>query len=168
MKQKNYSTHRQCRNSDFMHFLANYILKRNAHVHKLCQPFTKAMRYLVSATLIIVGIIHLLPVIGVISSERLTALYGVSFSDPNAEILMRHRAILFGLLGLFLVYAAFQPTLQIIAFVAGFVSILSFLMLAWLVGGYNAQVARVFVVDIAALICLVIGVLGYIYLQRNP
>ncbi len=125
------------------------------------------MRYVVSTMLIIVGIIHLLPVIGVLSSERLTSLYGISFSDPNTEILMRHRAVLFGLLGLFLLYAAFQPSLQVIAFVAGFVSVLSFLVLAWSVAGYNAQVARVFVVDIVALICLIIGVLGYLYLIFN-
>ena len=123
------------------------------------------MRYIVSIMLIIVGIIHFLPVIGVLSSEWLMTLYGISFSDPNTEILMRHRAVLFGVLGLFLIYPAFQPTLQVIAFVAGFVSILSFLVLAWSVGGYNAQIARVFTVDIAALGCLIVSVLAYLYIQ---
>ncbi len=142
-------------------FLASVML-----IH-LFIPFVKNMRYVVSTMLIIVGIIHLLPVIGVLSSERLTALYGISFSDPNTEILMRHRAVLFGLLGLFLLYAAFQPSLQVIAFVAGLVSVLSFLVLAWSIGGYNAQVARVFTADIVALVCLIIGALGYVYLQRQ-
>ena len=125
------------------------------------------MRYVVAAMLVIVGAIHLLPLSGVLSAEWLTALYGVSFSDPNLVILMRHRAVLFGLLGLFLMFAALRRSMQPAAFVAGFVSVLSFLFLAWSVGGYNAQIGRVFVADIVAFICLLIGVAAYAYGARN-
>ena len=125
------------------------------------------MRYLVSAMLIIVAIIHLLPLSGVLGGEWLAALYGLSFNDPNLAILMRHRAVLFGLLGLFLLFAAFRPQFQVIAFIAGFVSVVSFLWLAWSVGGYNAQIARVFTADIVALACLIIGFVAYLYLQRR-
>jgi len=125
------------------------------------------MRYLVSAMLVIVAIIHLLPLSGVLGGERLAALYGLSFNDPNLAILMRHRAVLFGLLGLFLLFAAFRPQLQAIAFIAGFVSVVSFLWLAWSVGGYNAYIARVFTADIVALACLIIGFVAYLYLQRR-
>lgn len=123
------------------------------------------MNYLISAMLIIVAIIHLLPLSGVLGSERLAALYGLSFSEPNLAILMRHRAVLFGLLGLFILYAAFQPSLQTPAFIAGFASVLSFLWLARSVGDYNAELARVFMADIAALICLVIGAAARFYIQ---
>lgn len=78
------------------------------------------MRYLISATLLIVAVIHLLPLVGVLGAPRLTALYGISFDDANLAILMRHRAVLFGLLGAFLAFAAFRPTLQPLAFLAGF------------------------------------------------
>lgn len=115
------------------------------------------MRYLISAMLLVAAVIHLLPVPGVLGSERLASLYGVSFSEPNVAILMRHRAVLFGLLGLFLVVAAFRPSWQPIAFAAGLASVVSFLWLAWSVGGYNAQVGRVFAADVVALVCLVIG-----------
>jgi hypothetical protein len=121
------------------------------------------MRYLISATLVIVGIIHLLPLSGAMGSAQLSALYGIPISEPNLSILMRHRAILFGLLGAFLIYAAFKPTLQPIAFIAGFVSVLSFLYLAWSVGGYNAQINRVFIADIVALVCLIVGVISFVY-----
>ena len=121
------------------------------------------MRYLISAMLIIVGVIHLLPLPGILGKARLETLYGLSFSDPNLSILMRHRAVLFGLLGLFLVLAAFQPQYQPVAFVAGFVSVISFLWLAWSVGAYNLQVGRVFRADLVALVCLVVGVIAYIY-----
>lgn len=125
------------------------------------------MRYLVPAMLVVVGIIHLLALSGVLGSERLVALYGLTFNEPNLAILMRHRAVLFGLLGLFLVFAAFQPPFQTVAFIAGFVSVGSFLGLAWSVGGYNAQVGRVFVADIIALVCLIIGAAAHIYLQNR-
>lgn len=125
------------------------------------------MRYLVSAMLIVVAIIHLLPLSGVLGSERLGSLYGIRFDEPNLEILMRHRAVLFGLLGVFLLYAAFRPAFQLVALVAGFVSVLSFLILAWSVGGYNAQVGRVFLADLAALVCLIAGAIAYALLPRE-
>jgi hypothetical protein len=125
------------------------------------------MHYLVSAMLIVVAVIHLLPLSGVLGSERLAALYGLSFNEPNIAILMRHRAVLFGLLGMFLLVAAFRPPLQTIAFMAGFVSVASFLWIAWSVGGYNPQVARVFLADIVALICLIIGVAAHLYVQNR-
>ncbi len=118
-------------------------------------------KYAVTATLLIVGIIHLLPVTGVLGPARLTALYGLPFDEPNISILMRHRAILFGLLGLFLVYAAFRPPLQILALVAGFTSVVSFLLLALSTGQYNKQVAGIVTADVVALVCLVVGAIAY-------
>ena len=125
------------------------------------------MRYLASAMLIVVGIIHLLPLSGVLGSEQLAALYGLSFNEPNLAILMRHRAVLFGLIGLLFLFAAFRPSFQTVAFIAGFVSVVSFLWLAWSVGDYNAQVARVFMADIVALACLIIGVTAHVYVQSR-
>ena len=125
------------------------------------------MRYMVSAALVLVGIIHLLPLSGVLGGARLAALYGLPFDDPNLAILMRHRAVLFGLLGLFLVLAAFRPALQPLAFIAGFASVLSFLYLAWSVGGYNSQVGRVFAADVVALVCLVIGAAALVLLGKS-
>ena len=116
-----------------------------------------ASRHVVSITLVITGVIHLLPLSGVLGAEQLARLYGMPFDEPNLEILMRHRAVLFGLLGAFLIAAAFMPALQPAAFIAGFASVVSFLWLAWSVGGYNPQISRVVVADVVALVCLVIG-----------
>lgn len=124
------------------------------------------MRYLVSAMLLVVGLIHLLPVSGALGGERLAALYGIPLTDANIAILMRHRAVLFGILGLFLVIAAFKQAFQIAAFVAGFLSVVSFLWLAGSAGGYNAQIGRVFAADLAALACLGVGVVGYVLANR--
>jgi hypothetical protein len=125
------------------------------------------VRYLVSAMLVVVAAIHLLPVAGVLGGDKLTALYGLPFNDPNLIILMRHRAVLFGLLGLFLAWAAFKPSLQPLAFVAGFVSVVSFLALAWSAGSYNALVGRVFVADVVALVCLLVGLAAYAADRKN-
>ncbi len=113
---------------------------------------------------IVVSIIHLLPLYGMFGGDHLNKLYGIPIDEPNLTILMRHRAVLFGLLGMFFLYAAFQPTVQAMAFIAGFVSVLSFLYLAWSIGGYNSQVNRVFIADIIALICLILGASVYVYL----
>ncbi len=125
------------------------------------------MRHLISAMLVIVAIIHLLPLTGVIGTEKLSILYGLSFNEPNLSILMRHRAVLFGLLGAFFIFAAFKPGYQPLAFVAGFVSVLSFLWLAWSTGNYNAQIARVFTADIIALACLTIAAIAYFYMHKK-
>ncbi len=124
------------------------------------------MKAAVSVLLVLVAIIHLLPLSGVLSAERLAALYELSFHEKNLEILMRHRAVLFGLLGLFLMYAAFQPSLQPLAFFAGFVSVLSFICLAWLVGDYNAAIRKVVVADAVALASLSLAVVLYFFDHR--
>ena len=119
------------------------------------------MRFIVPAMLLVVGIIHILPLSGVLSAARLFDLYGISFDDPNLEILMRHRAVLFGLLGMFLLSSAFLPNLQLAALITGFVSVVSFLYLAYSVGGYNDQVNRIVIADKAALVCLLVGSIAY-------
>jgi len=125
------------------------------------------MRYLISAMLVVVAIIHLLPLPGVLGSDRLTALYGLSFDDPNLQILMRHRAVLFGLLGVFILIAAYRPSWQPLAIAAGFISVISFLALAWSVGGHNPQVGRVIAADVVALACLVIGTVALMYARKG-
>ena len=124
------------------------------------------MRYVVSGTLIVAGLIHLLPVAGMLGVERLASLYGVAITDPNMEILMRHRAVLFGLLGGLLVFAAFKPALQPLAFVLGFISAASFLYLAWSVGGYNALLSRVVWADVLAVACLAVGAAVYVFSRK--
>ncbi|MEM7612924.1 MAG: phosphopantetheine adenylyltransferase [Pseudomonadota bacterium] len=101
-----------------------------------------------------VAAIHLLPVTGAISAARLNVLYGISFDEPNLAILMRHRAVLFGLLGAFFACAAFRPSLQPAAILAGFISVGSFLFIAWTTGGYNHAINRIIVADLAALALL--------------
>lgn len=126
------------------------------------------MKYLITVMLIVPAALHLLPLSGVLGNERLTALYGLSFDEPNLSILMRHRAVLLGMFGVLFLVAAFRPSLQPLAFVSGLITVVSFLVLAWLTGNYNEQIARVFAADLAALVCLVIGGAAYIYCEHRP
>jgi nicotinamide riboside transporter PnuC len=80
---------------------------------------------------------------------------------------MRHRAILFGILGLFFVYAAFQPPLQPMAFIAGFISVVSFLGIAWSVGEYSDAIRKVIFADLLAVACLLVAVILYLIVHRN-
>lgn len=115
------------------------------------------MQILLSASLVVAAIIHLLPLAGVTGSSALTALYGLPFDENNLQILMRHRAVLFGILGGLLLYAAFSPRLQAVAILAGLLSAGSFLWIAFGVGGYNAMLNRVVQADIVAGVCLLIA-----------
>lgn len=116
--------------------------------------------------LVAVGVIHLLPLVGVLGADRLQALYGIAIEGPDLQILMRHRAVLFGLLGVFFIVAAFLPGLQAIALAVGLIAVLSFLVLAWTTDGYNASMARVVTADIIALVLLLIGTAAY-FLMRS-
>lgn len=112
------------------------------------------MQKMISGLLIIVGIIHILPTIGILGAERLSTMYDIALDEPNLVILMQHRAALFGLLGLFLIASAFQPILQPYAFVAGFITILSFLYLAWAAPEINTAMRKIVIADLVAVTCL--------------
>jgi hypothetical protein len=123
--------------------------------------------HLVRAGLLVAAIIHLLPLAGVLGAERLQALYGIPVEGPDLAILLRHRAVLFGLLGAFLLLAAFRPALQGLALVAGVASVLSFLALAWATPGHNAELARVVVADWIALAGLGVAAAGWWRARRG-
>ena len=113
---------------------------------------------LIALLLLVAGLIHLLPLAGVLGGEQLNALYGLALDEPNLQILMRHRAVLFGLLGALLVAAVFIPGLRTLALIGGLLSVVSFLLLAWNAPLYNEALRRVVVADWVALVCLLLAV----------
>jgi hypothetical protein len=123
-------------------------------------------RALVPVVLVGVGAVHLLPLSGVLGGERLTALYGVPAEDANLALLLRHRAVLFGLLGAFMVAAAWRPAWRSAALVAGALSVLSFLALSLVVGDVNAALSRVVLVDAVAAAALALAALLHV-VQRQ-
>ena len=119
------------------------------------------MKIIVSSILFMLAVIHLLPVVGVLGSDSLTRLYGISVSDSNTEILLRHRAVLFGIIGLLLLLSVFKSEYQPIAICIGLISVASFLLLTWSIEGLNSEISRVVKVDwIALVLLLVAGVIN--------
>lgn len=112
---------------------------------------------LTTAALVAAGLIHLLPLAGVLGADKLAALYGIPITGPDLAILMRHRAVLFGLLGALCLAAAFHEPLQWPALLIALASVLAFLVLAWGTGGYNAAIARVVTADLIAAVLLIAG-----------
>jgi hypothetical protein len=119
------------------------------------------MRFVVPAVLLLVALIHALPLVGVLGAAKLTQLYGIDVQDPTLEILLRHRAVLFGLLAAFLAYAAIRPELHRLALIAGFISVASFLVLARLSSAYNPELSTVVRADWLALVLLAAGAVAH-------
>jgi hypothetical protein len=120
------------------------------------------MRLVVPAVLLLVALIHALPLIGVVSASKVSSLYGIAVKDANLEILLRHRAVLFGLLAGFLAYAAFHRHLHNLALIAAWVSLVAFLVLAVAVGDYNAALSTVVKADMLALALVVIATIVHL------
>jgi hypothetical protein len=115
------------------------------------------MRRVTQAALIVAGLIHFLPVTGVIGADRLTAMYALPFTDRNLLILMRHRAVMLGLLGGFVLYAVFRPAMQVPAIALGAASLASIVALAWSTGGYNEFLSTVVLADAIAVACFLVA-----------
>ncbi|MFC4701316.1 hypothetical protein ACFO4O_14190 [Glaciecola siphonariae] len=124
------------------------------------------MNKVITIGFLVVGIIHLIPVVGVLGIHKINDLYGLSIADQNLAILMRHRAVMFGLLGSFLCYAAFMKNLQIIALIAALISVVSFLLLSLFNPNYNQAIQKIVSADYLALAILcVVAVLMFIQVK---
>ncbi len=126
------------------------------------------MRHFVSALFVLAGLIKVTPLIGVLGVERLRSLYQISFEGTDLLLLMRHRAVLFGVVGGLLLVAAFRPALRVLAATVGLVSVVSFLLLAMPLHELNAALQRVFWADVVAGTALVVALwLGRGQMRRD-
>ena len=53
--------------------------------------------------MLIVGVVNLLPILPLLIPEMLDTMYQVAPADPTSEILLRHRALVLGLVGVALI-----------------------------------------------------------------
>lgn len=113
--------------------------------------------------LLIAGIIHLLPIPGVLGAANLGRLYGITVSDPNTAILLQHRALLFGVLGLLMLSAIPFPFLRVTALLVGLLSAASFIVVAFWVGNYGTEIYRVVIADVIAVLLLAVGLASEIF-----
>ncbi|MFC8527273.1 hypothetical protein [Nocardia sp. NPDC057227] len=92
------------------------------------------------------------------SAEWIGAAYGLQPLDDDLALLLRHRAVLFGVLGAGLMVAAVRPRWRPAAVPACAVALLSFPLLAVAGGPVNAELTRVAALDVAAVLALGAGV----------
>jgi len=127
------------------------------------------MQKLWTVLVLVAAAINFAPVLGVVSPERMGLFYGVDLEDPNLQILMLHRAILFGIVGGLLFVTAFHLPLRALGYAVGFSSMVSFLLIAWGVGGYNTEIQRVMAVDVVGIAALAgAGVVHAVWLRGTP
>ena len=88
--------------------------------------------------------------------------------DPNVVLLLRHRAVLFGLLGLGLAVAAFRRDWHVAALGTALVSTVSFIALAWMTPGRTNQINRVVLVDAVIVVLLVMAITIRVRSQARP
>lgn len=125
------------------------------------------MKKLSTVLLIAVGLLNFYPLIGAISADQLVQLYGIELDTLDHVVLMRHRAVLFGLLGSFMIYSAFRKSLRLLACLAGLVSMMSFVLLAYASGNVGNELRTVLVADIVGSVALAVVLVHEIRGGRN-
>lgn len=125
------------------------------------------MKYVSVVALLIAGLIHFLPVPGLMGAATLARLYGVHVADPNTSILLQHRALLFGVLGVSMLAAIAFPGLRVPVLTVALCSAAGFVIVAFWVGGYNAAIARVVTADVVASVLLTAGLGAELWLGRQ-
>ena len=114
------------------------------------------------AALFLLSLIHLGPLVGVLGVARVEALYGIDIAGPDLELLLRHRAVLFGMVGAVMLTAVWKPSYRTLAFALAFANLTAFLALSWQVGDVSAELGRVGIVDAVGLAILAIGVAAHV------
>lgn len=115
----------------------------------------RGLEWGIAVLLIIVGLINLVPVLGVFSAEGLESLYGLTALEPELSLLLRHRALLFGLLGSVIILSTFKPVFRPITYPLALISMLGFILLAPPAGSLNSALSGVLLADgLGVAICL--------------
>lgn len=112
---------------------------------------------LIEVMLGISALIHFLPVIGALSAKRLESIYGIPVEGPDLAVLLRHRAVLFGILGGLLVAGIVHDDYRWIGLIAVLVSDLKYAALCLIHRDHNAQLAKVLRADVVSIVALVVA-----------
>ncbi len=108
--------------------------------------------------LLIAGLINLLPALLAFLPDKISKSYGIDIPNANYELLLRHRAILFGIIGGLMIFSALVKKYYEISTIAGLVSMTSFIILYFLIGkGINSELKKVMIIDVVATVILCIG-----------
>ncbi|MEV0247185.1 hypothetical protein AB0H76_11400 [Nocardia sp. NPDC050712] len=103
------------------------------------------------------GLLNTAPALGAVAPQSMYAAYGITPAGRDLEVVLRHRAILFAVVGLGLLVAVFRPALRPIAVGANAISFGGFLVLALAGGPVGPGLTRLVAFDVAGLAALGLG-----------
>ncbi len=107
----------------------------------------------------VTGLIHVLPLAGLLGRPLLERAYGVSLGEGHdLTILMQHRALLFGLLATACFAAVALPGWRWPVGIAALISMLGFVLIAAL-QAHGLPIAKVMWIDVGAALLLSLGLL---------
>lgn len=112
---------------------------------------------IVMGLFLLAGLINFTPLAGVLGDEMLNNAYGVSIESAELSLLLRHRAILFGIIGGLLLVAAFRPSLRPVATACGMASMVSFGLLFWITQPSSSELMGVLKFDVVGIVALGTG-----------
>ena len=141
--------------ADTMNFtITKHTLRRG--LSTVSATLDSRVRNLPSVMLLLAAMIYLLPLSGLLDSDRVAALYG-----PHID-----RGILFVVA--FLIFGALTPSWRVAGYVGGFLFVAGRFDVSWGAYGYATPWSSVSGADLLALTCLLIGGVAHmiLYLRR--
>ncbi len=124
------------------------------------------MSKLTAVFLILVGRINFIPVLGIFSQQNIENAYSIKLASDDLAILMKHRALLFGIIGGFVLYSVFVPSYQTAAMVLVGISMIGFVVLVLQVGEYNQSIFKILIADLVGIVFLLLAVISR-YINRT-
>jgi len=116
--------------------------------------------------LFIAGVINFVPSLLAFLPDKISKSYGIEIPNVNYELLLRHRAVLFGIVGGLMIYSAISKKNYDQSVIIGLVSMVSFALLFFLSKGeINTELNKVLKADLVGIVILVIGYLLYKFKQ---
>ncbi|WP_373513396.1 hypothetical protein [Persicitalea sp.] len=123
------------------------------------------MELLYRILLVVVGIINILPGILAFLPSKISKSYGIEIPNVNFELLLRHRAAMFGLIGGIMIYSAISKRLYEVSTFIGLFSMGTFIILYFVLGNsVNIELKKVMLFDIVAIVILLLGYVLYKFL----
>lgn len=113
-----------------------------------------------SLSFAVVGIIHLMPSAPIILPEMLSRLYGVAPTDVTLLVLLRHRAVLLGVIGLLCLWASWHAPIRPAALLAAALSIAGYLGFYAFYGNPHDSLRTIAIFDLVALPPLALAAWG--------
>ena len=96
-------------------------------------------------------------------AEKISKSDGIDISNASLELLLRHRAVLFGIVGTLTLYSAIMKLHYSLSTTVGVISVVSFIVLYYQIGQVNKELKTVMIIYVvASIVLLVAGILFFI------